>query len=53
VVVFYDDASAVVKDKTGEPAVGVNYSKSMEEFLKWWYIGHDGEDSFDVSQLLN
>jgi len=53
VIVFYDDASAVVKDKTGEPAVGVNYSKSMEEFLKWWYIGHDGENSFDVSQLLN
>jgi hypothetical protein len=53
VVVFYDDASAVVKDKKGAPAVGVNYSKSMEEFLKWWYIGHDGEDSFDVSQLLN
>jgi hypothetical protein len=52
VVLFYDDASQQ-EGNLGED-VGTNYSESVSEFLKWYYIGHDQlHNQEDVRNLLD
>ena len=50
VVVFYSDAR---EDGTrSKPKIGQNYSQAISEFLKWYYVGFDG-NSEDVKGILN
>ena len=49
IVVFYDDSRQ--NDLNSEPIIGENYSQAIAEFLKWYYIGHDGS-SEKVQEIL-
>ena len=51
-VLFYDDASDEASQ--ADPKIGENYSQSVKEFLKWYYMGHDEiKDQDQVKYLLD
>jgi len=51
-VLFYDDA--IEQPGQADAKVGENYSESVKEFLKWYYMGHDQlKDQDQVKYLLD
>ena len=50
VVVFFDDSRQDAKKSKAK--IGENYSQAINEFLKWYYIGSDG-NSQNVQHILN